>query len=111
MSLELPEWMLDGKYSWLTEEYITEHGMYPEKPDVVGALDEDMRFIEFPFTTIPLISTDDIEAGDILIFFDGDGKDIFYRFSEDDIREYKDEQRGFLAHGVIVKPPHEGDET
>jgi len=111
MSLELPEWMLSGEYSWLTEEYITVNGMYPEKPDVFGSLDEENRFKELPFATIPLISTDDIEAGDILVFFDGDGKDIFYRFNEDDIREYRDEEREFLAHGVVVKPPHKGEET
>lgn len=111
MSLELPEWLLDTKYSWLTEEYIAEHGKYPEKPDVFGALDENMRCVELPFSTIPLISTDDIEVGDILILFDGNGQDIFYRFSEDDIRKYRNKERGFLAHGVIVKPPHNGDEA
>ena len=111
MSLKLPEWMLNAEFAWLTEEYITQNGMYPEKPDVVGSLEEENRFIEFNFGKIPLISTDDIEAGDILVFFDGDGKDIFYRFSEDDIREYKDKQRGLLAHGVVIKPPHTGDET
>ena len=111
MSLKLPEWMLKTEFSWLTEEYIIQNGMYPEKPDVVGSLEEDDRFIKFDFGKIPLISTDDIEAGDILVFFDGDGKDIFYRFSENDISEYKNEQRGLLAHGVIIKPPYKGDET
>lgn len=111
MTLQLPEWMLDGSHSWLTEDYITEHGKYPEKPDVMGTLDEDDKFIEFHFGKIPLISTDDIEAGDILIFFDDNREDIFYRFNEDDISEYRNEDRGFLAHGVIVKPPVTGDEA
>lgn len=110
MTLELPEWMLTEEYEWLTENYIIENGMYPEKPDVFGSLEEHERFVTFEFGKIPLINTDDIEAGDILIFFDGNGEDVFYLFNEDDIREYQDEQRGFLAHGVIVKPPSKGDE-
>ena len=111
MSLKLPEWMINGNYSWLTEEYITEHGRYPEKPDIFDTLDEEKRFKELYFGEIPLISTDDIEEGDILVFFDCDGEDVFYRFNENDMAEYKNEQRGFLAHGVIVKPPVTGDET
>lgn len=105
MVLDLPDWMLDPEYNWLTEEYITQNGKYPEKPDIFGSLEEDERFKEFDFGEIPMISTDDIEAGDILIFFDGDGPDIFYRFNEDDISEYQSEDRCFLAHGVIIKPP------
>ena len=111
MTLELPEWILNGNYSWLTEEYITEHGRYPEKPDTFDTIDEEKRFKEFYFGKIPLISTDDIEEGDILVFFDADIEDIFYRFTEDDVSEYQNENRGFLAHGVIVKPPVTGDET
>jgi len=109
MTLKLPEWMLNEGYEWLTEEYIFEQGRYPQTPDIVGSLDENERFAKLPFGEIPLISTDDIEVGDILIFFDGDGEDIFYRFNEDDISEYRNEERGFLAHGVIVKPPIEED--
>ena len=102
---------MNENYSWLTEEYITEHGRYPEKPDIFDTLDEEKRFKELYFGEIPLISTDDIEEGDILVFFDCDGEDVFYRFNENDMAEYKNEQRGFLAHGVIVKPPVTGDET
>lgn len=105
MTLELPDWMYDEGYEWLTEEYIAQNGKYPEKPDIFGSLEEEERFKSFEFGEIPMISTDDIEAGDILIFFDGDTKDIFYRFNEDDIMEYRNEQRSFLAHGVIVKAP------
>lgn len=111
MTLELPEWMLTGEYEWLTEDYITKHGRYPEKPEVFDSREDEERFREFQFGTIPIMSTDEIEAGDILIFFDGDGEDIFYRFNEHDLVEYQNGERTFLAHGVIVKPPQEEEET
>jgi len=86
MTLELPEWMLTEEYEWLTEEYITNNGKYPEKPEVFDSREDGERFKEFQFGTIPIMSTDDIEIGDILIFFDGYVKDIFYRIDEDDVR-------------------------
>ena len=109
MTLELPEWMLTGEYEWLTEKYIIENGAYPEKPEAVNFIEEENRFVEIGNFIVPILSTDEIKAGDILIFFDGDGEDIFYRFTEDDVKEYQEEQRSFLAHGVIVKPPNRGD--
>lgn len=111
MTFELPEWMLTEEYEWLTEKYIIENGKYPEKPEIFDSLDEELRFVEFEFSKIPMISTSDIEPGDILIFFDGEGEDIFYRFTEDDIKEYQEEQRNFLAHGVIIKPPNKEEES
>ena len=110
MTLKFPEWMLKDEYDWLTEEYIIENGRYPQTSDLIDPLDESEKFTKLPFGEIPLISTDDIESGDILIFFDGDGEDVFYRFNEEDIREYLNKERSFLAHGVIVKPPTTEDD-
>ena len=110
MTLKLPQWMLTVEYDWLTEEYIIENGKYPEKPEIFDSMNEEDRFIKLDFSDIPMMSTDDIEAGDILIFFDGDGEDTFYLFTDNDIDEYNKEERMFLAHGVIVKPPIEEDD-
>lgn len=112
MTLELPEWMMNEDFSWLTEDYILLNGKYPYSPDLIDTLEENHRYAEFPFGKISLISTDEIEAGDILVFFDI-GDDVFYRFTDNDISEYRNKERDFLSHGVILKPPvvsDDGDE-
>ncbi|MBN1160066.1 MAG: hypothetical protein JXA43_02385 [Candidatus Diapherotrites archaeon] len=93
---------------WLTRDYIENWGWVPTSGDV------DLKPVtETPFGELPLKSRDEFKAGDIIIFYDAeerevDGKietDRFITVEQCEIDLYKQGKADLLPHGVVVHPP------
>ena len=87
----------------LDEDWVDKHSFYPS--DVDGGY--------YGETALPIKSRDNIEEGDVIVFFaydewEDNGKfrtDRFYIVLEEDIKQYKRGERDLLPYGIIVKNP------
>ena len=85
------------------EEWVNKHSFYPSTEDN-GFLDD---------TAIPIKSRDNIEEGDVIVFFDYDEwyengefrTDRFYIVSKEHIEEYRKGKADLLPNGIVIKNP------